>query len=426
MDIIIFIALGACVVLSDVLSFLLPWLMPKTECFAANIPAEKWSDHRLMSMRTTYAALMGLASIVSAVLLACSFLYVGDQNSLAAFLWLFCLSIFVPLVCSFLLMLHFRKKVIRLATNEHWYGKSVSRATIIGVSAAQPISCKWNLLYLPIIVATALIIWINYGLLPQSIPMQVDMQGNIARSVPLSPATAFFPVYIECFFAAIFTLYHVMITRSKHPFDEGKPTANALAYGAFIHVQTLMLCAGGIGITTCVGLLITLAMLNVLSIVQAGAVIVVPVVILVTVFMLISVAYGQNGSRLAERIANEVAKQTRGETIDATGEPYANSSCAGASNTGAEGGNNAGSEASGDASSADLAHTEALEQPTSDDNKHWKAGVFYVNSADSAIIVPKRFGIGWTINFARPGAWALILLFVAITCFFSFLCVAVA
>jgi len=37
----------------------------------------------------------------------------------------------------------------------------------------------------------------------------------------------------------------------------------------------------------------------------------------------------------------------------------------------------------------------------------WKAGVFYVNANDPALMVEKRFGIGYTLNFGRPGAWFL-------------------
>jgi uncharacterized membrane protein len=39
----------------------------------------------------------------------------------------------------------------------------------------------------------------------------------------------------------------------------------------------------------------------------------------------------------------------------------------------------------------------------------------YYNPSDAAIVVPKRFGWGWTLNFARPVAWvylAVVLAFV--------------
>ena len=49
---------------------------------------------------------------------------------------------------------------------------------------------------------------------------------------------------------------------------------------------------------------------------------------------------------------------------------------------------------------------------SSDDHteRYWKAGTFYYNSDDSSLFVEKRYGLGWTINFAKPLAWLIILL----------------
>jgi uncharacterized membrane protein len=44
----------------------------------------------------------------------------------------------------------------------------------------------------------------------------------------------------------------------------------------------------------------------------------------------------------------------------------------------------------------------------------WYGGLLYYNPSDAAVLVPKRFGLGWTLNFARPASWiylAAILLF---------------
>ena len=35
----------------------------------------------------------------------------------------------------------------------------------------------------------------------------------------------------------------------------------------------------------------------------------------------------------------------------------------------------------------------------------WKLGMFYFNPRDPSIIVEKRFGVGWTINFGN--IWAV-------------------
>ena len=46
----------------------------------------------------------------------------------------------------------------------------------------------------------------------------------------------------------------------------------------------------------------------------------------------------------------------------------------------------------------------------------WRGGgLIYYNPADAAVLVAKRYGIGWTLNFARPAAWvyvSVLLLFV--------------
>lgn len=56
-----------------------------------------------------------------------------------------------------------------------------------------------------------------------------------------------------------------------------------------------------------------------------------------------------------------------------------------------------------------------------DDDRQWKGGLFYVNRSDHALFVPRRFGVGWTINIGNPragmllaGAAALIALFVVL------------
>jgi len=50
-----------------------------------------------------------------------------------------------------------------------------------------------------------------------------------------------------------------------------------------------------------------------------------------------------------------------------------------------------------------------------DDDQFWKWGMLYYNPTDPAVFVEKRFGIGMTINFARPVAWLMVLGILAFT-----------
>lgn len=55
---------------------------------------------------------------------------------------------------------------------------------------------------------------------------------------------------------------------------------------------------------------------------------------------------------------------------------------------------------------------EATEAPASlagdgTEDRFWKAGMFYFNRNDPALMVEQRFGLGYTFNFARPMAWVI-------------------
>jgi uncharacterized membrane protein len=39
-----------------------------------------------------------------------------------------------------------------------------------------------------------------------------------------------------------------------------------------------------------------------------------------------------------------------------------------------------------------------------DDDRYWYGGVFYGNPDDPDLFVPKRSGLGWTMNFGHPQA----------------------
>jgi uncharacterized membrane protein len=49
------------------------------------------------------------------------------------------------------------------------------------------------------------------------------------------------------------------------------------------------------------------------------------------------------------------------------------------------------------------------------DNAHWIWGIIYVNKNDPSILVEKRWGIGYTINFGNPKAVAIFGTFLVLT-----------
>ena len=75
-----------------------------------------------------------------------------------------------------------------------------------------------------------------------------------------------------------------------------------------------------------------------------------------------------------------------------------------------QGGSRMAQVASG--ASADASPARPVGDRTAD--RYWKAGLFYVNRDDPALFIEKRFGVGYTINFGRPGSWVILGLIVLI------------
>ena len=61
--------------------------------------------------------------------------------------------------------------------------------------------------------------------------------------------------------------------------------------------------------------------------------------------------------------------------------------------------------------SADRQRTGAVFR---DDDRYWSAGFFYNNPDDPAMFVPKRFGLGWTLNFGHPQAELFLITMLAL------------
>ncbi|MEO8908031.1 MAG: DUF1648 domain-containing protein [Microbacteriaceae bacterium] len=49
-----------------------------------------------------------------------------------------------------------------------------------------------------------------------------------------------------------------------------------------------------------------------------------------------------------------------------------------------------------------------------DDDRYWRGGLIYINRNDPAVFVPKRFGVGWTVNLGSAGGFAVGLVLVVV------------
>ncbi len=79
--------------------------------------------------------------------------------------------------------------------------------------------------------------------------------------------------------------------------------------------------------------------------------------------------------------------------------------------------------------SAGLTRSAGSDKPGSEsarpDPRFVKAGLFYANPTDPAVFVPRRLGVGWTLNFANPWAWVFLVSVLTAALTFSFVIAAI-
>ena len=356
------LALELMVALMGLFLAVTPWLMKKQECFTVTIPEFARCDARLRAYQHRYAAFMVGITFLACAVMAGTFLLDDEQGS-----WMLVginFGVFVPMLSSFLLMLHYRKRVISLKKREGWVAQSAEASAVISEQDfPRAISLKWNLLYLVVIILTAGIGLAGYPLMPDLIPMHSDLAGNVTSYEPKSPGVVAFPIVVQLFMVACFVFCHWTILRSKRSIDSQRPVTSALAYGMFARAQSIFLLVTGLLVSGLIGITFMLSALGWMSLGMAGVCIVVVVLLLLVGSVALSVVNGQSGSRILRRLE------------------------------------------------------DSTEMP-SDNDAYWKLGIFYCNAEDSSIVVPERFGIGWTFNWARPATWVLVGAFAVLTIVF--------
>lgn len=344
-----FIAGGMCVIV--------PWIMRKGECFAVSVPESARHHPRIAAMRRSYTGAMTLLTVLCTVAVAWVPLAMGEQGTEehpVVFIAVLTGAVLVPVAASFALMLHYRKQVQELKAQEGWQAPAGRSAALVAdIEMPHAVSLWWNLLYLPVIALTAAVALAGYPYMPDMVPMHADFAGNVNDWAPKSYGVALFPVAIQAFMAVVFVFSHWSITRSKMPVDPARPTASAYAYGVFARAQSIFLLFTGLLISMALGIAFVLSAIGIISMGVAVVIILAATAPVLVGAVAISVVYGQAGSRVFARISDSDAMPA-------------------------------------------------------DDDEHWKLGIFYYNPDDASLFLPERFGVGWTVNLARPAVWAII------------------
>lgn len=331
-----------------IMTVVTPFLMRRGEVFAVTVPEAAARDPYLRGLKLRYALIMGL--ITAALTAAGAFgSFTGNAGVALAVL---CVGTLLICGASYGLMLYFRAKVQAYKKERGWHAAAQESVAVVGdAPVPRAVSLKWDLLYLPVIAVTLAIGIVGYAQMPDLIPQHMNFQGEVTEYMEKTPLTVLAPVLIVVFMAACMVFSHWTILRSKKPSNPNAPATSALAYGMFARAQSILLVAGGLALSL-LGPVMELAFIGVIGLAQAGVFVVALALVMVVGSLAISLVYGQGGARVFARMS-------------------------------------------------------ASDKLLADDDEHWKLGVFYFNPDDPSLFLPERFGIGWTMNWARPAVWAI-------------------
>lgn len=337
--------------------YLLPAWMPSTVPFGVRVPLEFSGDPVLVRLRHQYRRR------IAALGLGVLFVLVVATRFLPPTRGVMLLPSILPLFwigAGYAAYYATRRQLLAIKAKQGWYeGQRTAAAAEIPENAdTDRLRTRspelWIVPMIAIATATLLLTLWRYPHLPAVLPTHFGPSGQPDAYAKKSVVVALIPFFAQSGLILLIGLIIAFVRRMRTPLDPALPRTSAVQQRVFRHRMTMAL--GVMGITTALSLSATeLGVLNVLPLPIAGWGIVLFLMLGLAVTMGIVARTGQLGGRVQVGVK---------------------------------------------------------EQPTGtaarDDDRFWKGGVFYYNPENPAFWVPKRFGVGWTLNFAHPGSWIVI------------------
>lgn len=338
---------------------LTPYLTRKTESFGVSIPEEVYHDEKLIKMRKAYVLMISLVSIITTII----FLFVGslisnDENTVAI---VFSSFTFLYLGISFLVFLYFHKKMKHIKQDATWVKEKSVRVVIDTTFRNQKLTYSnfWFIIAFAITIATVFVTLSYYQQIPAKIPMNYNFFGEVTNWATKSYKTVLIMPITQVYLILMFIGINTIIAKAKQQVSAENPEDSMKRNVIFRKRWSGFLIISGIATTLLLAIVqlsfifpISGNVLTLSSIIFTGGILSGAIGLAITT--------GQGGSRLKTEVTKD------GTVIDR------------------------------------------------DDDQFWKLGMFYCNKNDPSIFLEKRFGIGWTNNWAHPLSWIILISFIII------------
>lgn len=329
-----------------------PYFTRKTESFGISIPKDAYVLPQVVTIRNRYrnrVLLTGILLCISAyILLFFSFTKRAEI--------LISLSIVIQLFLGGIFYIAGHKKMKGLKAKSNW-AQDKRQVTVIDTdfrTERMLVSPLWFMLYVLVVSITGVLTRIFYTKMPDQLPMQFDfISGEVTKWAEKSLLSAYWPLITQICLTLLLIFVYWIIKKSKQQIESENPQASMQQNRLFRYKWSAFTVITGL-VLIIIFMFIPLSHAGFIDYVAFSIVSFVLSVGIVAYALILAVKTGQGGSRI------KIGKDKEGQFINR------------------------------------------------DDDKYWKMGVFYYNPDDPSLFIEKRFGIGWTCNFARPISWVFI------------------
>lgn len=339
---------------------IVPWIVRRDIVFGITVPKANWADEYFRDMRSIYlknVIIIGVLGFISNIIV---------QYMVDALLAVYISQglLFFVLILYLLLYLDSWKKTKEYKSEMNWEqaGEDIAVVDTMDGNFNKSVSPWWFLLYAVIIIATLFIGYALYEDAPARLPMQYDLDGNVTNYADKSVNIIYQMLGTQGMIFILFFFIYFVVKRSKRTLDPQNLEKTTVQNAKMRYWWSIFAVFGGMFTMLLIGFMVV-SIFTVMS----GLVITIVSISFTVVFMaaaiIIAVKVGQSGSRLDADKPDNVAKST---------------------------------------------------MLNRKDDRHWKYGMFYFNPDDPAVFVEKRFGIGFTNNWAKWQSFAALLLILAV------------
>ncbi|MCX7710042.1 MAG: DUF5808 domain-containing protein [Clostridia bacterium] len=334
-------------------SAFMPYLTRKTESFGVSIPEEIYDDPEVQRIRSTYRSSVLAFGVVFAIFS----LFTGLAAPLTVTYIFLPIGTLIQLVIMAVFYLHGHRQMKSLKEKSNWLSNK-QQVTMVDTDFRKRklfVSPLWFMLYVVGVAITLGIGFTFYENMPFRVPMQFDFSGEVTRYAEKSTGTILFAPLMQVFITFIMAFSYWSIGKAKQQIDVSHPEESIETNRIFRYRWSAFTVFSGLALVIMFGIM----QLTIVGIIKNTlSMIVVPLGfsgIIVIAAIVLSITTGQGGSRIRLPFSKYNGYVNR------------------------------------------------------DEDRHWKWGVFYFNPDDPSIFVEKRFGIGWTNNFANPMSWVFMI-----------------